>query len=330
MRPTLTDVAGLAGVSVSTASRAFSNPDRLNAETLSKIVEAAERLSYQGRARRVPDVEPATIGLVVPDIMNPIFAEFVRAAQSHGWYRQQTVLLADTDSNPQREREVVAAIRHMVDGLVLVSPRESAEDLAELCESHQLVVINRESDSCHTIAVDAGDGLRQAVNYLARIGHRRFAYVQGPELSWSNQRRAATVRDAADLLGVQLDVLGWQAESIAGGEAAAAGVAASGATAALVHNDPMAVGLMRGLRNLGLSVPGDVSVVGVDSTMLSELTSPSLSSVDVPMARAGVLAMDILFDRDAEGFRHEQLPTQFVIRDSTAPAPGWKPPRHSH
>lgn len=330
MRPTLTEVAGLAGVSVSTASRAFSDPDRLNAETLARIRDAAERLSYHGKGRRPaePTVEPATIGLIVPDIINPIFAEFVRAAQSHGWYRQQTVLLADTDSNPDREREIVAAIRHRVDGLVMVSPRQSAEELSELFGASPLVLVNRESDACHTVLIDTEAGLRQAVGYLALVGHHRFAYVQGPELSWSNRRRVVMATELAQEFGLELEVLAWQPENLAGGEAAAASVAASGATAVLVHNDPMAIGVMRGLRTLGLSVPGDVSVVGVDNTMLTELTSPTLSSIDVPMARAGVLAMDLLFDPGTDDLRHEVLPTQFVIRESTAPVRGWTPPRH--
>ncbi|HOQ53605.1 MAG TPA: LacI family DNA-binding transcriptional regulator [Micropruina sp.] len=329
MRPTLTEVAGLAGVSVSTASRAFSDPDRLNDETLARILGAAAQLDYRGRARRGGDVasEPTTIGVIVPDIINPIFAEFVRAAQSHGWYRQQTMMLADTDSNPQREREILAAIKHRVDGLVVVSPRQNVHDLLRLADGMPLVLVNRESDDCHTIITDATDGLRQAIGYLARIGHRRFAYVQGPELSWTNQRRLATAIDTAEELRLQLEVLGWSAENIDGGEAAAASVAASGATAALVHNDPMAIGVMRGLRGLGLNVPRDVSVVGVDNTMLTQLTSPMLASVDIPMARAGVLAMDILFDAPDQP-RHEVLTTQFMIGESTAPVRGWRPPQH--
>lgn len=330
MRPTLTDVAGLAGVSVSTASRAFSNPARLNDETLSRIRAAADQLQYRGKERRggEPASEPTTIGLIVPDIINPIFAEFVRAAQSHGWYRQQTIVLADTDSNPDREREMIAAIGDRVDGLVLVSPRQDADRLAELGTSQPLVVVNRDGDRHHTVLIDTDSGLRQAVGYLARVGHRRFVYVQGSELSWSNRRRVATVRKLAAEQGLELEVLPWQAENIAGGEAAAAGVAASGATAAVVHNDPMAIGVMRGLRTLGLSVPDDLSVVGVDNTMLTELTSPSLSSIDVPMARAGVLAMDILFEAP-DSYRHEVLPSQLMLRNSTAPARGWRPPLHT-
>jgi len=106
MPATLTDVAKRAGVALSTASRAFSDPDRLGPATLRKILTVAQDLGYQPPAARLVDPaaddDAVTVAVVVPDIGNPVFASFVKAAQAQGWYRRQTVVLADTDLNPDR------------------------------------------------------------------------------------------------------------------------------------------------------------------------------------------------------------------------------------
>jgi len=123
MAATLTDVAKRAGVALSTASRAYSEPERLGPETLRKVLAVAQELGYQPPVARL--VEPladdgtTTIAVIVPDIANPVFAAFVKAAQGQGWYRRQTVVLADTDLNPEREREVITHLRERVDGMVI-------------------------------------------------------------------------------------------------------------------------------------------------------------------------------------------------------------------
>lgn len=328
MAPTLTQVAKRAGVSLSTASRAYSDPDRLGPETLRKIRAAAQQLGYEAPAARLveaPGREAQTIGVVVPDVANPVFGAFVKAAQGEGWHYAQTVVLVDTDFSSEREREAIVHLRDRVDGLVVCSPRLDADTILELSGRIPAVLVNRETVGADCIVADTSDGLRQAVEYLRALGHKRLAYVQGSARSWSNSQRVALVEGFAGQAGIDLQVLGSQAETVDGGVAAAASVIACGASAVIAHNDLVALGVVAGARTLGVRVPDDLSVIGIDDIPLATVSAPALTTISVPMARAGSLALATL-RRAAGGDRPTprtvRLSTQLVVRASTGPATG--------
>lgn len=323
MGPTLTEVAKRAGVSLSTASRAFSAPDRISPETLVRIVAAADEIGYS--AARGTDLRQSatTVAVVVPDIGNPVFALFVKSAEAQGWPRRQTVVLTDTDGSSDREREVVGDLQGRVDALVVCAPRLPAEDIVQLAGDTPLVLVNRLSDDCDCVVADSRDGIRQVVDYLFALGHAHIAYVQGAPQSWSNAQRVKAVEELCQERGVRLDVLGWQQETLAGGHAAAASVVATGASAVIAHNDPMAIGVMNGVRAMGFSIPDDISVIGIDDSSLAQLAHPTLTSINVPMARAGVISTDLVLQRTADPQappRTIHLPTQLVVRESTGSA----------
>nr|WP_261977833.1 substrate-binding domain-containing protein [Gordonia sp. NB41Y] len=264
-----------------------------------------------------------TVAVVVPDIAHTVFANFVKAAQAQGWHRRQTVLLTDTDGSADREREMIGELEGRVDALVVCAPRLPSADIVQLAGETPLVLVNRDSEQCDTILADFEDGLRQAFDQLVALGHTHIAYVQGSPQSWSNARRVAAVTQLVDDRDIELTLLGWQQETIAGGRAAAASVVASGATAVICHNDPMAIGVMNGVAELGLRIPEDLSVVGIDDSPLAELAHPGLTSINVPMGRAGVLALDLVYQRSIEPdspVREVHLPTQLVVRRSTSHA----------
>lgn len=313
--PTLTDVAKHADVALSTASRAFSDPRRLGPATLRKVLAAARELGYEPRP---PAILPETVAVVVPDIANPVFGTFVKAAQARG----RTILLADTDFDPDREREVIAQLAGRSAGLVVCSPRLDAEDVLALCGDTPVVLVNRESATADCVLADASDGLRQTAEYLAALGHRHLAYVQGSQHSWSNSHRVDVARERAAAAGLRLEVLGWQSETVAGGVAAAAGVIASGASAVITHNDLVALGVITGARQLGVRVPEDLSVVGIDDMPLAPTSHPALTTIAVPMERAGSLSMELLDKGQGEERepRVLRLPTQLVVRGSAGPA----------
>ncbi|MFI1486997.1 LacI family DNA-binding transcriptional regulator [Streptomyces sp. NPDC020747] len=324
MAPTLTDVAKRADVALSTASRAFNDPQRLGPETLRKVLEVAQELGYEPPPPRPAELpsDSATVAMVVPDIANPVFGAFVKAAQSQGWHRGQTIVLADTDFDPDREREVITQLRARSAGLVVCSPRLDAEDVLALCGDTPVVLVNRETTTADCVLADAGDGLRQTVEYLAALGHRHLAYVQGSQHSWSNSHRVDLARAQAERVGLELEVLGWQSETVAGGTAAAAGVIASGASAVIAHNDLVALGVIAGARQLGVRVPDDLSVVGIDDMPLAATAYPALSTIAVPMDRAGALSLEMLSQAIADEHREPRtlrLPTQLVVRGSTGP-----------
>lgn len=327
MARTLTDVAKRAGVALSTASRAFSEPDRLGPETLRKVVEAARELGYEAPAPRVSegrDTQQDTVAVLVPDVANPVFGAFVKSAQRAGWHRRLAVVLADTDFDPAHERELIEHLRQRAAGLIVCSPRLAADEVLGLCGDTPLVLVNRETDRADCVLADAQDGLRQTIEYLAALGHRKLAYVQGSARSWSNAHRVALARALTAEAGLELDVLGRQSETTAGGTAAAASVLASGATAVLAHNDLVALGIVAGARALGVRVPADLSVVGFDDIPFAEAAHPALTSISVPMARAGASAVERI-SAALSGPGHARpetlrLTTQLHVRGSTGPA----------
>ncbi|WP_338885983.1 LacI family DNA-binding transcriptional regulator [Rhodococcus sovatensis] len=325
MAPTLTQVAERAGVSLSTASRAFSAPDRIGADTLARIIAAADEIGYSAASGRTFDVRRAasTVAVVVPDIGHTVFASFVKSAQAQGWHRRQTVVLTDTDGSADREREVIGELQSRVDALVVCAPRLPAEDIVQLAGDTPLVLVNRLSDQCDCVVADSEDGIRQAVDYLVALGHSHIAYVQGSPQSWSNSRRVEAIQKFGAERDIEIEILGWQQETLAGGHAAAASVIATGASAVMTHNDPMAIGVMNGVRSMGFSVPGDLSVIGIDDSPLAELAHPALTSISVPMGRAGLVSSDLVFQRAAEPDsepRVVHLPTQLVVRASSGPS----------
>jgi len=323
--PTLTDVARTAGVALSTASRVFSDPDRIGAGTRRKVLAAAQELGYAPRTAE-PAAAPvtATVAAVVPDIANPVFSRFVKAAQAQGRQVRSTVVVADTDYDADREREVITGLCPRVDGIVVHSSRLDGAEVLDLCGGTPSVLVNREVPGGDCVIADSTQGLRQVVDHLDALGHRHIAYVQGRSDSWSNLHRVGLVRELAAEYGCELSLLGWHTETTDGGSAAAARVLASGATAAIAHNDLVALGLMAGARALGARVPDDLSVVGSDDIPFAALSEPGLSSIATPMDRAGTLAMEIL-GRAAAGERTApravRLPTHFVARGTTGPAP---------
>ena len=317
MPATLTDVAKRAGVSLATASRAFSEPGRLAAATRQKVTAAAEELGYEAPGQS----GPRTIGVVVPDVANAVFAALIKAIQERAWPGRHRMLLADTAESTDREREQVAALAAVADGVVLCSPRLPADELRGLAGSVPAVVVNGEAERAPSVLLDAGDGLRQAVEHLFALGHRKLAYVPGPPTSWADAQRLEAVTRLCEEWEIELASVGHQNATVDGGLAAAASVVASGATAAIAYNDLVAIGLLAGARQLGRHCPEDLSVVGIDDLDVAAAAEPGLTSVRIPIERGGALALDLLLEQLAGKPRPAgpvRLGSQLIVRGSTS------------
>ncbi|WP_433438487.1 LacI family DNA-binding transcriptional regulator [Nonomuraea sp. CA-141351] len=315
MTVTIRDVARASGVHVSTVSRTFSAPHMVNAATRTRVLTVAEELGYRPNraARALTTGRTHNLGLIVADIANPFFPPLIKAAHAAARQRDYHLFVADTDEEAAAEEELVQAFSKQVDGLVLCSPRSSNKALERLAERVPFVVINRRLRGAATVLMDVGSGARMAVEHLAGLGHRRVALVSGPAGSWTS----AEIRTAAEQVdSVELLVIGPNAPTERGGFAAAGKVRDSGATGVLAYNDLVAIGLIEGLGDLGLSVPEDVSVVGIDDIVPGRLSRPKLTTVAMPTAAAGRLAVDLLIQ---EVTATTSLDTRLVIRDSTAP-----------
>jgi DNA-binding LacI/PurR family transcriptional regulator len=312
----LTDVAKLAGVSLATASRAFGDPSRLAAETRQKVMDAAIQLGYD-----VPGLTGSrTFGVIVPDISNAVFAALIKAVQDQAWHGRHRMVLADTAESSSREREHLESLAAGVDGVILCSPRLPSEQIHLLAGNAPLVVINGEADDTARVLMEAGEGLRQAVEHLYALGHRKLAYIPGPASSWANGQRLAAIRTFCDQWGIELVTVGNQNATVDGGLAAAASVVASGATAVIAYNDLVAIGMLAGARTLGYHCPEDISVVGIDDLDIAAAAEPGLTSVRVPIQRSGSLALELLLEQvagKATATEAVHLSSQLIVRGST-------------
>ena len=317
MTATLTDVARRAGVSVATASRAFGEPDRLAVATRDRVLRAASDLGY---ATPQAATTTRTIGVIVPDVANPVYATLLKAIEGQAWHGRHRIVLFDADEDLRREREQIERARKL-DGMLLCSPRLPDEEVLALVGETPYVVINRLLEGAPCVLMDAEHGPRQAVEHLAALGHRHIAYAAGPLGSWADSRRSDTVARACESFGIRLTRLSHHAASIQGGRAAAAPAAASGATAVIAYNDLVALGVEAGMSDLGRSCPEDISIVGIDDIEMAGAVTPGLTTVRMPIGRSGALAVDLLLQAMAGTPPEEAavLNSQLIVRGSTGP-----------
>ena len=171
-----------------------------------------------------------------------------------------------------------------------------------------------------------GGGMRQAVEHLHALGHRRCVYLNGPRASWSNRQRRSALRATAKRLGMTVSELGPFEPSYDAGVLAADLALAEDATAIVAYNDLVALGVNARLAARGVAVPDDVSLVGFDDIQFAGMASPALTTVGVPAALAGRAAVDLLLETIGHapgGQRDEhQLKTELRVRASTGPPPG--------
>jgi DNA-binding LacI/PurR family transcriptional regulator len=318
---TLHDVAREAGVAVSTVSRALTQPERVGAATRAHVQEVARRLGYRPNriARAVVSGRTQMLAVLVPDITNPHHFGLIRGAEERARAADRTLVLGDTRGDPGLEADHLDRLGSVVDGLVIASSRLPDADLTELARRRPVVLHNREVTGLPSVVTDFDDGIRRIVAHLVALGHHRLAYLAGPENSWSEGRRWATLTAEAARAGATARRLGPFAPTLDGGPAAADAGLASGATALVAYNDLLAIGVLRRLEERGVPVPETVSVTGFDDVFGADFCHPPLTTVTAPTEEAGRALVDVLLDdRPAEPER-TVLPVRLRVRGSTGP-----------
>ncbi|GAA2702119.1 LacI family transcriptional regulator [Actinoplanes palleronii] len=319
VRTTVQDVARAAGVSVSTVSRALTG-GIVSPATREAVLEVATRLGYQPNraARGLITGRTGNLGLIVPDLRNPFFADVAKGVTARARAVDHGVFITDTDEDPVAELEALATLGRNTDGVLLCSPRASDADLLAAADPESTVLLHRRVPGLPSVVADIAGGIRQAVRHLRALGHRRIAYVSGPEDSWAAQQRLAALSAAGDL---ELLPLGGLAPTFDGGLLAGDLVLDSPATAVLAYNDLVALGVLHRLAARGVVVPERMSVVGFDDVSLAAMSHPPLTSVAVPKDRAGAVGLDLLLGRTgATTEREAVLPTGLVVRASSGVA----------
>ncbi|WGL51095.1 LacI family DNA-binding transcriptional regulator [Nocardioides sp. BP30] len=329
---TLRDVARAAGVSPATASRALGNPDVVAAGTRERVLRTARELGYRANqaARALATGDSGMIGLVVPDIESPFFASIAKGVDARARELGSSVLIADTQEDAELEAEVAGRVQERVEGVILCSPRMGTADLGGLADLGPTVLINRESSDLPSVSFETPTGVRAALAHLRSLGHRVIAYVGGPHSAWADAERRSALHAVP---GLRIVDLGHHRPVHDSGAAAVDTVMACGASAVLCYNDLVAVGLVRSLQSRGIRVPEDISVVGFDDIALATLTAPALTTVRLPWAAAGRVAVDLLLGAGEDAGedagepaagrapRRVRLGVELVVRESTGVGP---------
>jgi DNA-binding LacI/PurR family transcriptional regulator len=328
----LEEVAKLAGVSTSTVSRVLNNVSVVKTSTRTRVLKAVAQLNYHPNlhARTLAGGKSRTIGMIASNMENPFFFDVFKALEAQAQASGYEVVVANTDYDPEH---LVSSIRLMIGrrvaGLAVVVSEMDQELIQELAQSQIPCVfydVGSARRNITNIRVDYRKGVERIVEYLYDLGHRRLAFIgHHSGLGPTSEREKAFVASVSRH-GNDVE---WRTtvdrDGLDGGRNATRELLDGGfqPSAIICVNDFMAVGVLRELRERGLSVPGDVSVTGFDNIKLSEYSAPPLTTAHIPRARIGELAFTALMQNEESVLpagREVVIEPELVLRGSTGPA----------
>lgn len=313
----LRDVADLAGVTVSTASRALSRPEMVRPETRARVESAARDLGYTPNrmAQAIVTGRSRTIVFVVPDLTSPMFAMLARAAQAEARTRAFNVLVTDSMTDLEREAGLLEGARHYAEGVIMCMPQgEYPPDP----DGPPIVAINRRMRGAHAVLLDQATVIERQLGHLIGLGHQRIVYLDGPKQYWAtHERRRHAERLARDW---PLEIIGPIEPFHSGGYGVADRLDPE-VTAVIAFTDTQAAGVIVRLTELGRRVPTDVSVIGSNDIPIANMFNPPLTTLRTPFEAMGRAAVSLLLDAvdGAAGTTiTETMTSELVVRGSTA------------
>jgi len=340
MPTTIKDIAKRAGVSHPTVSRALRGNPVISDETSERIRQVALEMGYHpsAAARSLKTNQTKVLGVVVRNIDDPFFSEILQGIEDVVQREGYSLFISSSQNDKDRERMIVQAMReHRVDGVIICSTTFSTSQNRELLEYDvPIVVVNNQAaeDYRHAIHHDDLDGSRQITRYLIGLGHRRIAYLGNALSGRTTLDRLTGFRQ--EMESADLPIPEEYIHQVPGGEPEH-GLAGAGhflgllhrPTALVCYNDMMAIGVLKGLKQAGVRVPEDCSVTGFDNIILSDYTSPPLTTFDQPKHFIGAEAARLLLamlgpdsEKNATDFKSRTLKGKLLVRASTSSPTG--------
>jgi alanine racemase len=334
MRIRLQDVARRAGVSEATVSRVVNERPGVNHATRATVLKALDELGWHGPRRRT---RAALVGLLVPELDNPVFPAFAQLIETRLYHAGYTAVLCTATQEGVHEGVYLEKLLDRdVAGIVVVSGL-NADTTADHSLYHDLVargvplvLVNGVVPGLAVPYVSCDDRLASAlaVRHLSALGHERIGFVTGARRYCVVQRKLDGFEAEMARFGLDPSLVVETVFSVEGGHAGARALLRKGATAIVASSDLMALGAVRGCRDHGHDVPAAVSVVGFDDTPLMAFTDPPLTTVRQPVRAMSDAAVEALLDAIA-GHGHATdeylFRPELVVRGSTGPAPGRRP-----
>jgi LacI family transcriptional regulator len=337
-RPTIRDVAELAGVHPGTASRALDprREGRISAPTAERVRSAARRLGYvpDPVARTLRARRSAVAGVIVPDLSNPVFPPIVQGIEDTLAEAGYVALVANTGNDLGRERDRIAALQaRRCDGYIVASATLDGTTIGRLTSAADpVILVNRETGdpSLPSVSSDDRAGIWAAMQHLNDLGHRVIAHLTGPPNLSVVRTRAEAFRSSADRLGLDAELMILRhcpTLGVSDAKDAALAVLAEipATTAILAGNDLMALGCYAAAQQAGRPCPDSISIVGYNDMPFVEWWRPALTTVRIPQYDLGREAARLLLEQIDNGAdRPAQqilMPTSLTVRSSTGPCP---------
>ena len=329
---TIKDVAARAGVSFTTVSHVVNNTRPVSSEVRVKVEAAIRELNFvpSAVARSLKARTTLTIGVVVPNITNPYFAELSRGIETYCERRGYSVILGNSDDEPEKQRKYLRVmIERRIDGLIVASAGDE-NTLAEALgnTSLPLVIADREVPGVQAdlVEIDHEQGAYLAARHLLELGHRKIACISGPANMVVSEARVRGYRHALEEAGIETDacqVVASDYTSSGGYGAAVSLLDGHRPSAIFATNDMMALGVLRAASERGIHVPRDLSVIGFDDIELSRYFYPALTTVGQSIVMLGERAAQTLLERVTKAFEGDArrliIAPELKLRESTAP-----------
>jgi LacI family transcriptional regulator len=331
--PTVKDVAEQAGVSVGTVSRVLSGETSVKPLLREKVSDAIAALGYRPNvtARALRTSKTDVIGLIIPDITNPFFAQMAASVESAAMERSHTVMLASSHNNPEAERHhILAFLDRSVCGIIVAASSGSSDLPSEL--PVPIISLDRRLGDFSLVSTNHAQAASLMADHLYGLGHRRIAYIAGPpDTDAGRVRREGFIKRLA-LLGkatgpAEVTILQGKFDYDSGERIARELLSlppADRPTAIAAASDQQAIGALRAARDLKIDVPGRLSIAGFDDIALAKLVVPRLTTVRQPVEKLAARAVELLFDQPFAA-RDEMIDGSLVVRGSTGPAMSMKP-----
>lgn len=323
-------IALRAGVSSATVSRVINGSSLVTEATAKRVREILEEVNFIPNpvATTLKYGRSKTFGLIIPDIRNPFYSEFLGEFEELLAEIDHEVLLTNVQAGSMLVKSVRRMLMRQVDGAVLMASEFDTHEIEPLfLHKIPIVTVDRRSvrAGCSDVAIDFEHGYLQAVQHLRELGHKRLGYIGGTDGLRTSKIRFAAFQSAVEKSGMKFypNLVQSGDYRIAGGERAVVPLMSgrSRPTAILTANDMTAFGAIRGLHGMGLRVPQDVSLVGLDDVLLCDVIQPPLTTVRIPrkrMAEACIKALNhTKEDVERMGSRYT-VPSELVVRESTA------------
>ncbi len=325
--PTVKDVAKRAGVSVGTVSRVLSKNTTVKQPLKERVLSAMNELNYKpnlvARALRTNRID--VIGLVVPDITNPFFAQLAKCIETEAAKRDHSVMLANSHDDEQTERKQISALLDRAPrGIIVVAAAYTGK--LEQATAVPIVSLDRRFDTFPLVATDHSHGSTAIADHLHQLGHRRIAYIAGPQNTEVGRLRkdgfvARMNRLDSKADPVALQIFEGQFDYGAGEQIGRSILGAADhprPTAIAAASDQLAIGVLRAARDLKIDVPTELSVTGFDDITLASLVVPRLTTIRQPINLLARTALARIFDHGSNN-REVALQGELIARGSTCP-----------